>query len=62
MVSWYGTRKTIEEAVAYVEKRGRRHCDLLIYDNAQSPIRLVKIIQDFNLDKAKTWGADGKKI
>jgi hypothetical protein len=60
-VNWYGSRPTIEEIVAYVEKRGRKHCDLLIYDNTQSPIKLVKIIEDFNLDKAKIWADDARK-
>tara|TARA_Y100001938_G_scaffold6056_1_gene7574 strand:+ start:415 stop:768 length:354 start_codon:yes stop_codon:yes gene_type:complete len=61
-VSWYGSHPTIEEVVAYVEKRGRKHCDLLIYDNTQSPIKLVKIIEDFNLDKTKIWADDGRYL
>ena len=61
-VHFYGSRQTIEEVVAYVEKRGRKHCDLLIYDNTQSPIKLVKVIEDFNLDKRKIWADDGRKL
>ena len=61
-LSWYGSHPTIEEVVAYVEKRGRKHCDLLIYDNTQSPIKLVKIIEDFNLDKTKIWADDGRYL
>ena len=61
-VNFYGSRPTIEEVVAYVEKLGRKHCDLLIYDNTQSPIKLVKVIEDFNLDKRKIWADDGRKF